>query len=147
MTDQMTITKNDVQVISGFTGRMAPAVVEQPVRLKRLDRVKLRNGQVFIVTGYHPNRPQNCYSGVLENGQGKEYVFGRKHCPTKIGEVSEGHPALLNNATRRGASANSGIDRGTAVLARQLAELVRDGQGDSSAAKVLAGALVVALPG
>ena len=147
MTDHQTITRNDVQVISGFTGRPATAIVEQPVRLKRLDRVKLRNGQVFIITGYHANRPKNCYSGVLEGGLGKEYVFGPKHGPTKIGEVSEGHPALINNQNRAGARQNPGIDRGTAVLARQLAELVRDGQGDTNVSKVLASTLLAALPG
>lgn len=133
MTD--TITKNDVQVISGFTGRMATPIVEQSVRLKRLDRVRIRGGSVFIITGYHPNRPKNCYSGVLENGQGKEYVFGHKHDPVKIGEVTEGHPALLNNATRRGATQSS-VD---ITLVRALIRAVlTDSPTD---AKVIAGLL------
>lgn len=92
---------NGPMVVSGFTGRMAQAVVEQPVLLKRLDRVRISNGSVLIVTGYHPNRPLNCYSGVLERGQGKEYVFGKKHRPEKLGVVTEDHPALQQNQDRK----------------------------------------------
>ncbi len=142
--------------VNGMPGTLVtPVQPTQPVRLQRLDRVRISNGSVLIVTGYNPSRPKNCYTGVLENGQGKEYVFGAKHYPCKIGTVDEGHSALLNNAARGGTrsthaggtAAGPGLDRGTAVLARQLAELVQEGNGNSDAAKVLSGALVVALAG
>ncbi len=80
---------------------MNRGIVGQPVVMfQRLDLVQLGGGQRIIVTAYNPSRPKNCYSGVLENGQGKEYVFGAKHSPRKVGTVTEGHPALLNNRTR-----------------------------------------------
>ncbi len=125
---------NGPMVVSGFTGRMAQAIVEQPVRLQRLDRVKIGNGSVLIVTGYRPNAPVNCYTGVLENGQGKEYVFGPKHRPVKLGVVNEGHPALLNNKTR--AASKQGMDGGTMAMVRQMVEAVEGDDLDS--AKVLA---------
>lgn len=123
---------NGPMVMSGFTGRMAEAVVEQPVRLQRLDRVKISGGSILIVTGYRPQAPVNCYTGVLENGQGKEYVFGPKHRPIKLGVVTEGHPALLNNKTRKGAE----MDGGTTAIVRQLVEAVES--GDTATARVLA---------
>lgn len=128
----------DTMVISGFTGQRVPAVVEQPVRFQRLDQVRISNGSVLIVTGYNPKRPSNCYSGVLENGQGKEYVFGAKHRPVKIGVVTEGHPALLNNKTRT-ATKQSGMDGGTLAVVRQMVLAVE--ANDLAAAKVLASAL------
>lgn len=124
-------------VRSAFTGRMAPAIIEQPVRLQRLDRVKISNGSVLIVTGYRPQAPVNCYTGVLENGQGKEYVFGPKHRPVKLGVVDEGHPALLNNKTRK--VSRQGADVGTMAMVRQMVEAVEG--DDLNAAKVLAKAL------
>lgn len=69
--------------------------------LRRLDRVRIGNRQVLIVTGYHPNRPANCYSGVPENGH-TEYRFGSKHRPQKIGVVTEDHPALLRLKSKLG---------------------------------------------
>lgn len=114
------------------------------VRLQRLDRVQLSNGQILIVTGYHANRPANCYSGVLENGQGKEYLFGAKHRPIKLGVVTEGHPALLNNKTRIG-NRNTGMDGGTVAMVRQMIEAVND--GDLATAKVLARTLQTVLGG
>jgi hypothetical protein len=68
---------------------------------QRLDIVKLNSGQILVITGVHPNRPANKYSGVLERGQGKEYVFGDKFRPVKIGTADEGHPALLNREPRK----------------------------------------------
>ena len=99
---------NGPMVISGFTGRPAQAIVVQPVRLARLDRVRIGNGDVLIVTGYRPNAPVNCYTGVLENGKGKEYVFGPKHRPVKLGVVEESHPALQASQDRK--EAKAGID-------------------------------------
>jgi len=63
------------------------------MKFERLDLVEVV-GKRVIVTGYHPHRPANCYSGVIERGKGKEYVFGPKHNPIKIGTVSADHPAL-----------------------------------------------------
>lgn len=123
-------------VISGFTGRMTPSIIEKPVRFERLDKVRLGSGQVMIVTGYHPNRPANPYSGVVENGQGAEYKFGPKHRPVKIGTVTDGHPALLNLKTRQAAKGGSGLDAGTTAAVRKLVAAVE--QGDLTTAKVLA---------
>ncbi len=67
--------------------------------LQLLDRVRLSNGSIIIVTGFNPSRPLNRYRGVLENGQGREYVFGACHQPVKIGTVDEGHVAILNGQT------------------------------------------------
>lgn len=67
---------------------------------KRLDKVRLSNGHVLIITGVDLNRWANPLRGVNERGQGKEYVFGAKHCPVKIGVVSEDHPALRMSKTR-----------------------------------------------
>jgi hypothetical protein len=92
----MEIGRNDVATLT----RIVVPTTARPETFQRLDLVRLGNGQKIIVTGYHPNRPKNCYSGVLEKGQGKEYVFGARHRPVKIGTVQEGHPALLNNQTR-----------------------------------------------
>lgn len=88
----------------------APAFPGAPVpeTLKRLDRVRISNGSVLIVTGYRPNAPVNCYTGVLENGKGKEYVFGPRHKPQRLGVVTEDHPALEANQDRK--EAKAGID-------------------------------------
>ena len=68
--------------------------METTTTFSRLDRVRLGNRKIFIVTGYHPNRPVNCFSGVPENGS-TEYVFGPNNRPVKIGVVTEDHPALV----------------------------------------------------
>lgn len=93
-----------------FFGAVQVPPSRSEVRFQRLDLVQLGAGQRIIVTGYHPNRPKNCYSGVLEGGQGKEYVFGAKHRPVKVGTVTEGHPALLNNQSR--SQLKAGIRKG-----------------------------------
>lgn len=117
--------------------RNGRVVVTSPERLQRLDKVRLGNGSVMIVTAYLPNRPANCYAGVLENGQGKEYVFGPRHRPTKIGVVTEGHPALLNNQTRRAERGGSpGPDAGTQAILRQLVAAIES--DDHATAKTLA---------
>jgi hypothetical protein len=119
-----------------------PRVVVGAGTFQRLDKVRLASGQVLIVTGYHPNRPANCYSGVLEKGQGKEYVFGAKHGPVKVGAVDEGHPALLNREARYEArGVQQGVrkhyvDSGVAAVLGQLAKAV-DGGDVSSAQAVL----------
>jgi hypothetical protein len=91
--------------------------------LKRLDRVKLGNGDILIVTGYHPNRPSNCYSGVLENGKGKEYIFGAKHNPVKLDEVTEGHPALVAMQNRKADKAGGMSAGERAVVSRLIAAI------------------------
>lgn len=100
---------------------------------KRLDLVKLGNGQTLVVTGFHPNRPTNCYSGVLERGQGKEYVFGPKHRPVKVGTVTEDHPALQMNQDRKEAN---GASKDLLSLARLLVKTVL--KGETLTAKALA---------
>lgn len=95
--------------------------------LKRLDRVQLGCGQIVIVTGYHPNRPSNCYSGVLEKGKGKEYVFGARHNPRKIGVVDESHPALVNNKIRKESKAvTNGMDAATVSLLKLLVKAIKE---------------------
>lgn len=117
---------------SGRNGMSATTF--ESTRLQRLDRVKLGNGSVLIVTGYRANAPVNCYTGVLENGQGKEYVFGPRHRPVKLGVVTEGHPALLNNRARTQTRQN--MDNGTVAMVRQMVGAVEG--GDLETAKVLA---------
>jgi hypothetical protein len=38
--------------------------------------VRLRDGDLFLITKHNPNKPKNCYSGVNVNGNGTEYIFG-----------------------------------------------------------------------
>lgn len=94
-------------------------------------------GPRLIVTGYHPNRPANCWSGVKEKGQGKEYVFGSKHRPVKVGEADETHPALVAYRNRRQGASDRSEDY--QALVRRLVEAVRDDQ--FGRAKLLAEAL------
>ena len=103
--------------------------------LPRLDRVKLGNGHVMIVTEYNPHKPANCYTGVLENGTGKQYVFGPKHRPVKLGTVNEGHPALLNLATRAGVEADAPSKPVVSALLKAMDD------GDAAAVKTLTGVL------
>ncbi len=107
--------------------------------LQRLDRVRLGNGSIIIVTGFNPSRPLNKYRGVLENGQGKEYIFGDKHRPVKIGVADEGHPAILNSQTRK-VSRSAQPDVGPMV--RLLVSAVLD--GDKEKALLMAQGLRVA---
>lgn len=95
------------RLIAQAEGRDGPLTFQPkptvPLTLKRLDRVRIACGSVLIVTGFHPNRPANCWSGVKENGLGREYVFGPKHRPVLLGEVGENHPALAMLQTRMAA--------------------------------------------
>ena len=65
-----------------------------------LDLVRLGTGQTIIVTG-ETGRPLNRWRGVLQNGQGKEYIFGMKHRPVKVGVVQADHPALVAADVRK----------------------------------------------
>ncbi len=58
------------------------------------DIVRLAAGQTLIVTKIKHSRPANPYLGVLVGGQGKEYKFGPKHQPVKVGVAEPEHPAL-----------------------------------------------------
>lgn len=96
--------------------------------LKRLDKVRLSGGfgQTLIVTGVNPGRPSNCWSGVLEGGKGKGYIFGPKHTPVKIGEVTEDHPALRAHETRQ-EERGGGLDRKDRALLADLLKAVEAG--------------------
>lgn len=115
-------------------GSSAVAAPKREV-FERLDRVKLGNGHVMIVTEYNPHKPANCYTGVLENGTGKQYVFGPKHRPVKLGTVNEGHPALLNLATRAGVEADAPSKPVVSALLKAMDD------GDAAAVKTLTGVL------
>lgn len=79
------------------------------------DIVRLGNGSRIIITGFNPTRPANKYRGVLENGQGKEYIFGEKHRPVFVGVAPENHPALVAMGFRAvdhagAVAASAGVD-------------------------------------
>lgn len=59
------------------------------------DIVRISNGSRIIITGFNPTRPANKYRGVLENGHGKEYIFGDKHRPVWVGVAPIDHRALV----------------------------------------------------
>lgn len=67
---------------------------------KPMDIVQLACGSSIVITKLNPNRPANKYSGVLVNG-GKEYIFGDKHKPVKVGVATADHPALKRLAIRQ----------------------------------------------
>lgn len=102
---------------------------------QKFDLVEFPQGDQMIVTGIHRNRPANPYSGVKPNGNGAEYKFGPKHRAVKVGSVSEGHPALLARAQRRGETPPSvkralsrlfdAIDNGDMHSARAILPLCR----------------------
>ena len=123
----------------------AASIGQGPCHLQRLDRVRMGGefgAKVIIVTGYNPNRPLNCYTGVMEKGHGKEYIFGEKHRPVKIGIVSESHPALLAKAGRT--AAKNGAAPPSSDYKRLVGELVRLVEGgDLVNAKVLAAAVKI----
>ncbi len=95
MNDSMSISRKDVGFIAPPTSHATKAS-----DLDRLDRVRISSGQIFIVTK-RTGRPANCWAGVLETGHGKEYIFGPKHRPIKLGVVTEDHHALRLNTARK----------------------------------------------
>lgn len=98
------------------------------------DIVRLAGGQQLIIVEIIPSRPANPYLGVLVNGQGKEYKFGYKHRPHKIGVAPQDHPALLARQDRK--VAKGGINAQYKIVADNLCKAVLN--GDTAAAKVLA---------
>lgn len=98
------------------------------------DIVQLAGGQRLIVTEYKPSRPANPYLGVLVGGQGKEYKFGSKHCPRKVGVAPPDHPALV--ARRGRPQRGGGVSQDYRAVVGQLLDAVE--RGDLVTAKVLA---------
>lgn len=76
-------------------------------KLEIHDIVRIGNGDRIIITAFNHNRPANKYSGVLEKGMGKEYIFGDKHRPVFIGVASPNHPALVAMRNRKADRAES----------------------------------------
>lgn len=68
--------------------------------LKKHDIVRIGNGDMLIITEVNPHKPANKYSGVLVNGQGKQYAFGARHRPVYEGHAEPNHPALMAHAAR-----------------------------------------------
>ncbi len=97
-----------------------------PTDYKPLDRVRLGNGQTLIIVALNPERPANKYSGILERGQGKDYIFGDKHNPVFLGTVTEEHPAVQRY---RASTKSLGIH---AQLVAQLVSAVRSGNTDEA---------------
>jgi len=88
------------RAVRGLFGSSA-VLAPQTELLKVMDIVRIGSGQEIIITEVNPHKPKNLYSGVLTKGQGnltkgqgKQYVFGPKHNPRKIGVAAENHPAL-----------------------------------------------------
>ena len=104
---------------------------------QRLDRVQLSNGSVIIVTGFRPKATANPWFGVLENGKGKEYVFGPRHNPRKIGVVTESHPAIVANGQRATTrNQNPGVSNEYKLLVNKLCQHVRNGELGKATAMV-----------
>jgi hypothetical protein len=105
--------------------------------LKVNDIVRIGNGSQLIITGISHTRPANPYLGVLVNGQGKQYKFGRKHNPVKVGEATPDHPALQALGQRKADKAIDptlrarietllyAVDNGDLPTAKQYALLVK----------------------
>lgn len=118
-------------VVAGLT---KPNWATQESDLQPLDRVRLSSGQVLIVTK-HTGRPANCWAGVLENGHGKEYIFGPKHRPVKVGVAHPDHPALRHHSARQTHRQDSAPDNTTKTLIGSLLGAVE--AGDFDRAKVI----------
>ena len=105
--------------------------MDQPFEIH--DIVRLVGGQTLIVTESRPSRPANPYLGVLVGGQGKEYKFGPKHHPVKVGVAGPDHPALQALERRRPAGASHEFK----VIVSQLCDAVEN--DDLTRAKVFVG--------
>ena len=108
------------------------------------DIVRISSGSRLIITGLNPNRPANKYTGIKENGYGKEYVFGDKHQPVRVGHADSTHPALLalearKNGKASDAAANAGglaLTEGEKYLFAKMVRAVL--AGDLGQAKMVA---------
>lgn len=118
-----------------FLHSLAPTAPTEVLKVK--DIVRLANGQQLIVTEVKFNRPANPYLGVLVRGTGKQYKFGPKHHPTKIGVAPDDHPALVAKAGRSAPGVSSDYKR----LVGELISAVES--GDNVKAKILAAAVRV----
>ena len=97
------------------------------------DIVRLSGGQTLIVTEFKPSRPANPYLGVLVGGQGKQYKFGPRHQPVKVGVAGPDHPALQALERRQPA----GVSHEYKAIVGQLCDAVES--DDLARAKVIVG--------
>ncbi len=95
---------------------------------QRLDLVRLANGSEMIVTDIKRTRPANPYVGVKPRGNGRQYKFGPKHGPEKIGTVDESHPALIALSARTG-----GVSPQMKALLESLFDAVEAGDLEKAA--------------
>lgn len=83
----------------------------------------------------YPHTPERVTLARLDR-QGKQYVFGPKHRPVKIGVVDEQHPALRKLQQRNLDRGGGGVPRETVL---RLMEAVKAGNLDH--ARLLVGVL------
>jgi len=136
--DRQIIRQGDVDSLI-LTNPIVPTASKYATKrsdLQRLDRVRISNGDVLIVTGTRSQGVANLWSGVKENGLGKEYIFGPKHRPEKIGVVTEDHKALKAMASRKEDKGIVGPE--FAQTARALAAAVLAGKYEQATQLALA---------
>lgn len=98
------------------------------------DIVRIGNGDRIIITAFNHNRPANKYSGVLEKGMGKEYIFGHKHRPVYVGHADHDHPALVALRNRKAdraetVAASAGVAIMNSTTKAIIANLVANAEG------------------
>lgn len=111
-------------------------MITTPPAYQTNDIVRLRNGKRFIIVGYVPSRPANPYTGLLENGRGRAYIFGPSSISESIGRAPDDHPALVSYRKRTGTVSEDfkaaidhlveASDNANWHLVRDLAHFLRD---------------------